>query len=230
MKNYIRINGEKVALTDVQAKDFRFSRNPLANLIASLRNGKIHDFYYLRDTITVGDYELEIIGFNHDKNANDANAPTITVMAKKLLEYRRLHSGMCERGWIDTELREWLNCEFINQLPKELVEYICPVMKKTHNSHGELYETRDRLFVPAESELFGSAIYSGYEDGQRYAAFATSQDRVRLDENGHSEWYWTRSFYRGNPSNAAYVHSCGYAYCLSASLTSVRAPLCFTLA
>lgn len=45
----------------------------------------------------------------------------------------------------------------------------------------------------SESEMFGSAIYSPAEDGQRYEAFATSKDRIAYDENGSACAVWLRS-------------------------------------
>ena len=143
---------------------------------------------------------------------------------------RRMHSGACERGWIDTELRKWLNNHFIDTLPDELLPHIRPTQKITHNSKGEAFKTIDSLFIPSESELFGSAIWSDYEDGPRYEAFATSNDRLRIDEDGDGCWYWSRSFVGGNSTNCAYVSYYGYASYHSASNTSIRAPLCFCFA
>ena len=231
MKNYICINGNKTELTEEQLKELGFSLNPtLTAFMGILRSGKANEHYKVRDVIQVGDCEFKIIGFDHDKDVNNITAPTVTVMATRLLSCRRMHSGSCERGWIDTELRKWLNSEVYNTLSPELTQYICSVKKITHNYKGDVYETVDKLFIPAESELFGTAIWSGYEDGGRYEVFATRKDRILVDKSGNADWYWTRSFVGGLPSSAANVHSHGSALCLSASLTGVRAPLCFTLA
>lgn len=231
MKNYICINGKKAELTGEQLQRLGLTNCgcTISEICEIVKSGKAREHFSVHDTLTLGGYEMEIIGFDHDQAENGGH--TMTLMAKTLLPYRRMHSGACKRGWIDTELRKWLNSEFIKQLPEELVQHIAPVVKSTHSSSGEVYETVDRLFVPSESEYFGSAIWSDYEDGPRYEAFATSELRVRRDEDGDADWYWSRSFLSGgNSTYCASVNSGGGATSPSASNTTIRAPLCFCLA
>ena len=231
MKHFISINGSKTHLTDEQVKALGFSiESPLTRLVEAIRNGNAREHYNIHDTFNVGGIDYEIIGFDHDKSADNETAPTVTLMAKTLTPCRQMHSKACERGWIDTELREWLNGEYFNQLPEELARYICPAKKTTRNYKGAAYETTDRLFIPSESELFGSAIYSGYEDGLRYEAFATSADRVREDAEGDADWYWTRSFLGSDSTHAAYVYQYGTAIRHIASFSAIRAPVCFLIA
>ncbi len=189
-----------------------------------MKSGEARKHFNLHDTFNAGGYTLEIIGFDHEA------LNTITVMAKELLPARRMHSGSCERGWIDTELRKWLNTDFIKKLPADLVSHIVEVEKITHNFKGDSYSTVDKLFIPSESELFGSAIWSDYEDGRRYEAFATCNDRIRLDEDGDGRAYWSRSFVGGNSTTCAHVYYHGDADINSASHTGIRAPLCFCFA
>jgi len=231
MENFICINGNRVELTDQQIKELGFSLNPfLVSFMELVRSGKVREQYNVRDVIKIDDYELKIIGFNHDKDINNTDAPTVTVIGTKLLPYHRMHGGACEKGWVDTELRKYLNGEVYNSLPSELKQYICEVKKATHNYKGDIYDTVDKLFIPSESELFGSAIYAGYEDGERYEAFATRKDRILVDSKGSSDWYWNRSFYGGYSTYAAYVGNNGHANYFHVDNSYVRAPLCFTLA
>ena len=231
MKNYICINGKKAELTEEHLQRLGLTNcgRTIAEICEIVKSGDAREHFSVHDTLTLGGYEMEIIGFDHDQLVGGDH--TMTLMAKTLLPYRRMHSGACKRGWIDTELRKWLNNDFIKQLPEELVRHIAPVVKTTHCSTGEVYETVDRLFVPSESEYFGSAIWSDYEDGPRYEAFATSELRVRRDEDGDADWYWSRSYMSGGASTyCAAVNSSGSAYLISAANTAIRAPLCFCLA
>ena len=231
MKNYICINGKKAELTEELLHRLGLTNcgRTISEICEIVKSGKAREYFSIHDTITLAGYEMEVIGFDHDKT--EAGGHTMTLMAKTLLPYRRMHSGACKRGWVDTELRKWLNNDVIKQLPEELVRHIAPAVKSTHSSSGEVYETVDRLFVPSESEYFGSAIWSDYEDGPRYEAFATSELRVRRDEDGDADWYWSRSYMSGGSSTGcALVGSGGYASADSASLTAIRAPLCFCLA
>jgi hypothetical protein len=200
MENYICINGKKTEITPEQLKALGLTPQK----------------------------SLAEIGFDHDTTLGRTDH-TMTVMAKEMLPAHRMHSGACKRGWIDTELRKWLNEEVIKHLPDELVKHIAPVFKQTHASDGKVYETRDRLFIPSESELFGSAIWSDYEDGPRYEAFATSELRVRFDEDGDGYPYWSRSF--GHyPTICAAVGDEGYDAGTNVHSNGMRAPLCFCFA
>ena len=234
MRNYICINGNQTELTDAQVRELGFTptKSKLAQTIEEmsddLQSGELR--LGIHDTVNLAGYEFEIIGFDHDRSAEDSDLSTITLMAKTLLAPRRMHGGACEHGWIDTELRAYLNNEFIKTLPQELVAHIEPVRKTTHSYNGVAYETTDKLWIPSESELFGSAIYSDHEDGERYEAFDTSESRVRIDNDGNRDWYWTRSARGGNSSGFAYVSYGGYANDINASGASIRAPLCFAFA
>ena len=236
MNNYICINGKKAELTEEQLQRLGLTGcgRTIAEICEIVKSGKAREHFSIHDTLTLGGYEMEVIGFDHDTTLGQRHVAredhTMTLMAKTLLPARRMHSGACERGWIDTELRKWLNEEFVKQLPDELVQHIAPVFKLTHSANGEVYETRDKLFIPSESELFGSAIWSDYEDGPRYEAFATSELRVRVDEDGDGDWYWSRSAYGGTSTYCAFVYHYGAASYTSVFSISIRAPLCFCLA
>jgi len=237
MKNFISINGKTTELTDEQLRELGLLPDTLDKQIIDelseiVRSGKAREFFKIHRVVQIGGYELEPIGFDCETIDDDfpfadwETEHTITLMAKTLLPARRMHDGACERGWIDTELREYLNEEFINELPSELVAHIRTVEKITHNSKGEVFKTKDRLFLPSESELFGSAIYSDYEDGERYEAFANRDARKRFNEDGDSCWYWTRSANGGNSTAFATVHSGGGTSTASASHATGRVPLC----
>ena len=232
MKNYICINGKKSPLTEQQMKKLGVTsaESPIKKLMEAVRNSNARELYKVHDIVEIGDMELEIIGFDHDKVSRDEALPTVTLMAKTLLPARRMHSGACERGWIDTELRKWLNHEYFYGLPAETQACIHRVTKYTHDYKGNMHETADLIFVPSESELFGSAIWSDYEDGPRYEAFATRNDRMRYDAEGESDWYWTRSAYGGNSTHFTYVSGNGIAGHYVASYAIFRVPLCFVVA
>ncbi len=241
MENYICLNGCKTELSAAQMRELglmfpkTINDYSIAEISAIVKRGaarehfKVHDTIQVRDCLKAQEYALEIIGFDHDVDNDNPSSPTITVMAKTLLDARRMHGGACARGWIDTELREWLNTEAIERLPDELTSYIRRTVRKTHSADGQVFETVDRLFIPSESEMFGSAIYSDYEDGARYEAFATSENRIRFDKAGDADWFWTRSAYGGNSTNCCLVLNNGLADCTIATYASIRAPLCFSL-
>jgi len=225
MKNYICIDGNKTELTNEQLQQLGIKLDTSVSEFVELFRG--NDFrakYDVGDTVELCGDEYIIIGFDHD----DENS--VTLMKKVLLPPACMHDEYnCEHGWQGAKLRKWLNEEYIKTMPPELVNAIQPVVKVSHNYRGEKYTTEDKLFILSESELFGSAIYSRKEDGDRYELFATSADRVMCDEDGDSCWYWTRSAGGGASAGFCLVSRHGDAYSHSAS-SAHRVPLCFTIA
>jgi len=223
MKNYISINGNKSELTAEQLAQLGIStETPLQQFIDRIRSNEVN----IHDTLSIGSYDFEIIGLNHENEP----FPNATLMAKQLVGPMQFHDGECSRGWIDSDIRKRLNGEVYESLPSELRRHIICTEKNTHSCDGEVYKTTDKLFLPSESEMFGSAIWSGYEDGKRYEAFATRHNRIRVNGDGNNDWYWTRS-----PSGVTYgivarVGHSGHAGHYWASPPDVFAPLCFRVA
>lgn len=193
VENYIVINGQRLELTQEQLTKLGINIKPvkvlgdytMEDVLDIIKSGKATTLIKPHDVIKIAGYELEVIGFNHDMPVGDPMRHTITVMAKKLLERHTMHSaGECKRGWLESHLREWLNTDVLNALPEEIQDIIQYTKRTTYDSLGRKYETCDKLFVPSESELFGSAIYSPCMAGERYTAFRTFKDRVRFNNKG----------------------------------------------
>lgn len=164
MEGYICINGNKTLLTPEQIKELGFCEKPvpvqgLALVRDSLRNGTFLKRFKLRDVIEDFGYHFEIIGCCHDRAEEDEERLTVTVMSKELLPAHRMHSGACPNGWVDTELRHWLNHDMLESLPDALRELIQPTIRESVDCKGRKHTSTDMLFLPTESELFGSAIF-----------------------------------------------------------------------
>jgi hypothetical protein len=197
-----------------------------------VRSGNVREEHKVRSLIQLAREKFRIIGFDHEEiieNGVSVSKPSVTLVGTQLLRQARMHDGRCERGWIDTELRSWLNSYVLAELPAELSEHIAVVRKRTHNFEGKKFRTDDKLFIPSESELFGSAIYAEKEDGKRYEAFSTRKHRIMRDANNEQCWYWSRSAHGGNSTHFCTVGSNGHAGNGSAG-TASRVPLCFTIA
>lgn len=185
MEGYICINGNKTLLTPEQIKELGFCEKPvpvqgLALVRDSLRDGSFLERFKLCDVVEDFGYPFEIIGYCHDRAEGDKERPTVTFMAKELLPAHRMHSGACPNGWVDTELRHWLNHDVLESLPDALRELIQPTVRESVDCKGRKHTSTDMLFLPTESELFGSAIFSSAECRVRYPVFSTSESRVRL--------------------------------------------------
>lgn len=228
MENYISIKGKRTELTEEQLRDLGFEdiSDGIDEFSEIVRRGDIRKHYKVNDIITLAGQDYKLIGIDHDrKTGGGVHQNNVTLMSMTLLDPRRMHSDESDNGYKGTELREWLNKDYFKSLPENLREHILTIDKTTHNYKGEKIETRERVFIPSESELFGSAIYSDYEDGERYEAFSTSENRQLRDKDGDYWYYWTRS--QCNSTGFASVGNGGNATYAYASSATLRVPVCF---
>ncbi len=116
----------------------------------------------------------------------------------------------------------------LESLPDALRELIQPTIRESVDCKGRKHTSTDMLFLPTESELFGSAIFSSAECGVRYPVFSTSKSRVRVDEDGGTRWYWTSSAYSGIATCFVLVSGSGCTGSYDAS-NALRAPICFQI-
>ena len=86
---------------------------------------------------------------------------------------------------------------FINRFEEGFRNLIVPVLKD--NTDG--IDTEDTFFLVSNDELKNKK--------KRYAFFETEKDCVKVNENGETDWYWTRSAYRSNAYFVMYVYSSG---------------------
>ena len=236
MSDYVVIGGKRTNLSTEQTDAFRailadgkkldaYTPGEVSEIVKS---GRAREYFKVHDVLKFGDLELEVIGFDHDRSEDVRGRPTMTVIGKKVIARRPMHSGGdCPRGWVDTDRRKWLNTEAFNALSEELRAVIVPVLRYPRNYEGEAFPAVDRLFVPSESEVFGSAIWSNEENGSRYEGFDTSEHRVRYDEDGDPCPFWCLSSHAGSASAFAFVTSNGFPDSLSAATSWIGAPLCF---
>ena len=103
-------------------------------------------------------------------------------------------------------------------LPDDLQEVIATVKVKACESgnSGTIIESSDKLFLPAEREVFASRSYSRTEEFnalQRWQYYAQNDTQNARKKNRHgsaSNW-WLRSPRGGGSNNFAMVNSYGNA-------------------
>ena len=100
-------------------------------------------------------------------------------------------------SWEESDIRKHINSEeFINRFEPEFRELLCEVYKD-NGPRGK--ETIDTFFLPSVSELNG-----GYE------FFKNEKTRVKVNDEGETCWYWTRSARLGSAHYVHLVHPSGY--------------------
>ena len=229
-ESYIFFNNRKIPLTEEQIRMLKLPKMLSVKEISDIvKSGKAQERFKVHDVIELDGKEFEVIGFNHDKKDCNSMRPTMTLMGKKIAGKHCYNDGECKGGWKDSDLRAWLNVDVFSSLSKELRDYIQPVLRHSYTVDGKPVETIDKLFIPSESEVFGSAIYSDQMEGERYEAFDTAEHRVRYDKDGSRYYWWVQSSYAGSASRFCYVSYYGYPDYHSASSAWIGAPLCFCL-
>jgi hypothetical protein len=215
-ENYLCINGKKTELTDEQMRQLGIApiepvEGEIANEIAKMsrisKAGEAADHYNVHDTIVVDGITFEIVGIGHDIDALTGKYNTITLRQVDHIKKSRINPGPCPDGFAASELDNSLMKSPQNWIPESILPYVRNVAKKYVTYDGHIKVVYRKLWLFSESEMFGSAIYSPAEDGQRYEAFATSKDRIVNNENGSACTVWLRS---------AYVYA-SYDFCVVAS-------------
>lgn len=201
-ENYLCINGKKTELTDEQMRQLGIApiepvEGEIANEIAKMsrisKAGEAADHYNVHDTIVVDGLTFEIVGIGHDIDALTGKYNTITLRQVDHIKKSRINPGPCPDGFAASELDNSLMKSPQNWIPESILPYVRNVAKKYVTYDGHIKVVYRKLWLFSESEMFGSAIYSPAEDGQRYEAFATSKDRIVNDEDGSACRVWLRS-------------------------------------
>lgn len=216
-ENYLCINGKKTELTDDQMRQLGITPvKPVESEIARMsrisKAGEAADYYKAHDTIVVDGITFEIVGIGHDIDALTGKYNTITLRQVDHIKTCRINPGSCPDGFAASELDNSLMKSPQNWIPESILPYVRNVAKKYVTYDGHIKVMYRKLWLFSESEMFGSAIYSPAEDGQRYEAFATSEDRIVNNENGSACFVWLRSASVGYSGFFCVVGASGSAY------------------
>lgn len=212
MNNYICINGKKAELTAEQIKVLGLeTESEIAKLARLSREGKAAEHYKVYDIIESCGKKFEIVGIGHDVDALTGRNNTVTLRMIVSPGKTVFHDTDCPLGYRESELRNYCEKTVAEQLPVEIKDYMCVVNKLTATKDGDLTQIACCVFPFSESELFGSAIYSPVEEGERYEAFATSEDRIFTDINYNPVYCWTRSPFSNDSEGFCLVSSSGAA-------------------
>ena len=212
-ENYLCINGKKTKLTDEQMR--QLSITPVESEIAKMsrisKAGEAKNHYKVHDTIIVDGITFEIVGIGHDIDAYTGYRNTITLRQVDHIKKSRINPGSCPDGFAASELDKSLMESPQSWIPESILPYVRNVVKQYVMYNGDIKVMYRKLWLFSESEMFGSAIYSPAEDGQRYAAFATSKDRIVNDEDGSACYVWLRSARANSSSSFCMVTTSGSA-------------------
>ena len=213
-ENYLCINGKKTKLTDEQMRQLGITpvESEIAKMSRISKAGEAKNHYKVHDTIVVDGITFEIVGIGHDIDASTGRNNTVTLRQVDHIKKSRINPGSCPDGFAASALDNSLMKSPQNWIPESILPYVRNVVKQYVTYDGSIKVMYRKLWVFSESEMFGSAIYAPAEDGKRYAAFATSKDRITFGEDGSACAFWLRSAYVNNFSAFCVVGMSGSSY------------------
>jgi len=179
------------------------------------RLGMAQQFFKVGDTKTVNiggtNYEVQIIGFNHDDKVSGGKAAYTFQLVDCLNATDQMNSSNDNSGgWNGSAMRSRMST-YKSQLPAALRNVIKTVKKKSGTGGGSFsgtQTTNDDLFLLAEIEIFGSASYSVAGEGRQYDWYKAGNSRIKKT-NGHADYWWERSPVPGNTNYFCRVNSSG---------------------
>ena len=128
-------------------------------------------------TVVAGDtaVDVSVVGVSHDVSSDGSKRHGLTFMTDGCVALRRMNSsGSNTGGWERSDLRAWLNGDFIGLLPDDLAAVLQPTQKLTNNvgkttSTSSVTTTVDKVWAPSLVELVGADQVSGVDWPAEYA-------------------------------------------------------------
>ena len=181
------------------------------------RLGMAQQFFKVGDSKTVNiggtNYEVQIIGFNHDDKVSGGKAAYSFQLVDCLNQTQQMNiSNTNTGGWNGSAMRGRMST-YKSQLPAALRNVIKTVKKKSGTGGGSssgTQQTNDDLFLLSEIEIFGTTTYSVAGEGTQYEWYKAGNSRIKK-VNGSADYWWERSPNSGNANYFCYVGSSGSA-------------------
>lgn len=190
------------------------------------RLGMAQQFFKVGDSKTVNiggtNYEVQIIGFNHDDKVSGGKAAYSFQLVDCLNQTQQMNTGITNTGgWNGSAMRGRMST-YKSQLPAALRNVIKTVKKKSGTGGGSssgTQQTNDDLFLLSEIEIFGTTTYSVAGEGTQYEWYKAGNSRIKK-VNGSASYWWERSPCSGNTTNFCVVGSSGIATDSNASISN----------
>ena len=179
--------------------DAIFANNSWEAIIAACQRGNVPDSWAVGDsktmTINGTDYQIDIIGKNHDTYTAGGTAPLTFQMHDCYgTKYAMNSSNTNGGGWTSCAMRSTHLPAILALMPTEVQNGIREVNKLTSegSQSSTINTTADKLFLLSEIEIFGSVTYSKAGEGSQYAYYSAGNSEVKNFSGSANAW-WERS-------------------------------------
>lgn len=174
-----------------------FANNSWETIIAACRSGNVPDSWAVGNSknMTIGgaEYQIDIIGKNHDDYADGSGKAPLTLQMHDCYatEYPMNMENTNVGGWNASAMRTEHMPALLALMPTEVQNGIREVNKLT-SAGSTINTTADKLFLLSEVEIFGSTTYSAAGEGTQYDYYKVSSRRVKTRSGAATHW-WERS-------------------------------------
>ena len=182
--------------------DDNFANNSWGTIIKVCQRGIVPNSWAVGDskmmTINGTDYQIDIIGKNHDTYTAGGTAPlTFQMHDCYATSYAMNSSDTNDGGWTKCNMRLKRLPIILSKMPTEVQNGIREVNKLTSagSESSTIKTTADKLFLLSEIEIFGSIKYSKSGEGSQYAYYSAGNSKVKKLSGGGVIVWWDRSPY-----------------------------------
>lgn len=212
-----------------------FANNTWGQIIAACRNNEVPDTWKVADqkpmTINGVDYQIDIIGKNHDDYSDGSGkAPLTFQLHDCYADAKQMNSTNTNNGgWTSCAMRSTHLPAILALMPTEVQNGIREVNKLTSagNQSATINTTADKLFLLSEVEIFGRSTYSKSGEGAQYDYYKAGNSKVK-NRNGSTFGWWERSPVGSMSLAFCFVQNTGNAYySLATNTFGVAFGFCF---
>ena len=230
----------QTVLIGMQTVDIRlpgsvFANNSWETIIAACRSGSVPGSWAVGDskamTINGANYQIDIIGKNHDDYADGSGKAPLTFQMHDCYATAKVmnSSNTNKGGWTSCAMRSTHLPAILALMPTEVQNGIREVSKLTSagNRSTTINTTADKLFLLSEVEIFGSTTYSAEGEGMQYDYYKAGNSKVKKRNGSAADW-WERSPFASDSMVFCMVSSDSYAGGHNAStIDAVAFAFCF---
>ncbi len=188
-----------------------FANNDWETIIAACQSGEVPDTWLVGDsktmTINFDDYQIDIIGKNHDRYADGTGKAPLTLQLHAVYGNPVNTYGMSKSetsvAWPSTLIRSQVLPSIKALMPAEVSAAIKAVTKEYNKSYYDspAVTCSDMLFLLSTYEVFGKVEYSNVQQGTQYDYYKTAANRKKADLSAEAQSWWLRSV--GRPTNSS---------------------------
>lgn len=172
-----------------------FANNTWEQIIEACHNNAVPDTWKVADqkpmTINGVDYQIDIIGKNHDTYASGGKAPLTFQLHDCYADTKQMNSSHTNSGgWTSCAMRQTHLPAILALMPTEVQNGIREVNKLTSagRNSSTINTTADKLFLLSEIEIFGSVSYSKRGEGTQYDYYKAGNSKVKNRNGSTSVW------------------------------------------